>query len=107
MNDERTYGNLLEAFGDEIREYTTLEHGRGRGNGTAVLDPHMGGYNDSSIESFSDLALEAGEALYEFAQGVDQYDVEGAGDLTADEAVEEILDHTLPDIPGSELVPAE
>jgi|GEM_PF-1750828 len=107
MNSENTYGNLKQALGDEIRFYTTLEHGRGRGNGTAVLEPHMGGYNDYYIENLSDFALEAVETAYELFQGVDQYDVEANGDLTAEEAIEEILNHQLPDNPGRELTPTE
>lgn len=102
MNNKNTYGNLKEALGEEIRFYTNLEHGKGRGNGTAVLDPHLGRYRDSGIENLSDLAVEAVEAVYESVQGVDQYDVEADGDLTTEEAVEEILNHQLADIPRSE-----
>lgn len=106
MNDARTYGNLREAFGDKIEDFTILEHGKGRGNGTAVLDPDIGGYSNNSMETVSDLAVETVEAVYESVQGVAQYDVEGADDLTADEAVKTIIGETTSDSPPEDLMPA-
>ncbi len=109
MNGERTYGNLREAFGDEIEEYTVFEHGDSRGEGVAVLDPAIGGYNNREIETLSGLALEVAEAAHQAYQGVDQYRVKGADDLTADEAVETIIGETTSDSPPESmmLTPAE
>lgn len=105
MNDARTYGNLREAFGEEIREYTIFEHDLLPGKGTAVIDPDMGGYNNNSVETVSDFAVEASEFAYESLQGVSSYDVEGAGDLSADEAVAEIIGLTTEASAGNALTP--
>lgn len=104
MNGERTYGNLREAFGDEIEEYTVFEHGENRGEGTAIIDPDMGGYSNDSIESFSGLAVEVAEEAHKVYQGVDQYRVEGADDLTADEAVEAIIGETTSESPPESMM---
>lgn len=87
----RTYGDLLEAAGDDVEDYVVIEHGRGRGEGTAVLDPDMGGYSNDSIETVADLAVEVAEEFKDFYQGVHMYDVEGAGDKSAEEALEEVI----------------
>lgn len=96
---DQTYGNLLEAAGDDVEDYVIIEHGRGRGEGTAVIDPDMGGYGDDSVETVSGLAVEVAEGLKDFYQGVHMYDVEGAGDRSAGEALEEVI-HDLSDRPS-------
>lgn len=105
MNSEQNYGSLQEVLGEDIRVYADLEHRSGRGEGKAVIDPHKGMYEDTSTETVSDFVLKATELVYEFIQGVDQYEVEGSGELSAEEAVEEIIGQELPDSPQNNLRP--
>jgi len=106
MENEKIYGNLLEAFGEELRHYSSLEHERGHGEGKVVLDPDMGGYNNRSSTSPLDLVVEASKYIYQKVQGVERYEVEGTGDKTVEEAVEEIIGDTLPQAEHEELVPS-
>ena len=96
---DRSYGDLLEAAGDDVADYVIIEHGRCRGEGTAVLDPDMGGYSDDTVETVSGLAVEVSEGLKDFYQGVHMYDVEGAGEKSAGEALTEVI-HDLTDRPS-------
>ena len=96
-NQDRTYSDLLEAAGDDVEDYVVINHGRGRGEGTAVINPDKGGYSDDSVKTVSGLTVEVAEDVRAFYQGVHMYDVEGAGDRTAGEALEEVI-HDLSDM---------
>ncbi|WP_414837537.1 hypothetical protein ACK3SF_04670 [Candidatus Nanosalina sp. VS9-1] len=97
---DRTYGDLLDAAGDDVADYVRIEHERGRGEGTAVIDPDIGGYGTDSVDSLSGLAVEVADGLSDFYQGVHMYDVEGADDRSAEEALEEVIHDLTPDSPS-------
>lgn len=100
LDSEQTYGNLLDCYGSDIEQYATFEHGNSRGDGTVFLDPDIGGFN-SETESVYDLAREAVDGARKFWEGVSQYDVTGVGEMTAGEAVEEIIGQETSDNPLS------